>query len=169
MLRSGLALSGFNHRDRAQGTDDGVLTALELEGLDLYGTELVVLSACETGLGKVDQGEGVFGLRRALVLSGARSQVVSLWKVDDKATEALMTAFYTRLTAGEDRVQALRQVQRDMREGRLSQPTRSAGSRGRVNLVSTSKSDAVDLSGWRHPFYWASFGLSGADGPVRFD
>ena len=108
-------------------------------------------------------------LRRALVLSGARSQVVSLWKVDDKATEALMTAFYTRLTAGEDRVQALRQVQRDMREGRLSQPARSAGSRGRVNLVSTSKSDAVDLSGWRHPFYWASFGLSGADGPVRFE
>ena len=64
----------------------------------------------ETGLGKVDNGEGVFGLRRALVLSGARSQVVSLWKVDDKATAALMSAFYTRLKAGEDRVEALRQV-----------------------------------------------------------
>ena len=79
-----------------------------------------------------------------------------------------MTAFYTRLTAGEDRVQALRQVQRDMREGRLSEGGQAARSRG-LRLSSKGKGSGPDLSGWRHPYYWASFGLSGADGPVGFE
>ena len=93
MLRSGLAFSGFNMRQG--GGDDGVLTALEITGMDLQGTQLVVLSACETGLGDVQSGEGVYGLRRAFTLAGAQSQVMSLWRVDDEATKDLMVNYYS--------------------------------------------------------------------------
>ncbi len=110
LLRSGLALAGVNQRQSGAG-EDGVLTALEATGLDLWGTKLVVLSACETGLGEVKNGEGVYGLRRALVLAGSESQVMSLWQVSDAATRDLMAAYYKRLQDGEGRTEALRQVQ----------------------------------------------------------
>src|SRR5205085_12010272 len=93
------------------GDDDGILTALEASGLNLWGTKLVVLSACETGIGEVKNGDGVYGLRRALVLAGSESQMLSLWKVDDTATRDLMIDYYTRLKAGEGRSEALRHVQ----------------------------------------------------------
>jgi CHAT domain-containing protein/Tfp pilus assembly protein PilF len=109
LLRSGLALAGFNVRQG--GGDDGVLTALEMTGMDLRGTQLVVLSACETGLGDVQSGEGVYGLRRALTLAGAQAQVMSLWRVDDEKTKDLMVAYYQRLSKGEPRGEALRQTQ----------------------------------------------------------
>jgi CHAT domain-containing protein len=109
LLRSGLAFSGFNMRQG--GGDDGVLTALEITGMDLRGTQLVVLSACETGLGDVQSGEGVYGLRRAFTLAGAQSQVMSLWRVDDNATKDLMVNYYQRLSKGEGRGEALRQAQ----------------------------------------------------------
>jgi CHAT domain-containing protein len=131
LLRSGLALAGAN--GRTSGKEDGVLTALEVTGEDLYGTELVVLSACETGLGDVKNGDGVYGLRRALVVSGARTQVMSLWKVDDQATVAMMKAYYVRLLAGEGRSEAMRQVQLSM----MAEPSTTA------------------------PYYWASFIVSG--------
>jgi CHAT domain-containing protein/Tfp pilus assembly protein PilF len=136
LLRSGLALAGAN-RLESEG-DDGILTALEASGLDLWGTQLVVLSACETGIGDVRQGEGVYGLRRALVLAGSRSQVMSLWKVSDAATRDLMAAYYRRLAKGESRSAALREVQREM-------------------LASRERS---------HPYYWAAFILSGESGPL---
>ena len=79
LLRAGLALAGANAPQ--PGMEDGLLTALEVAGLDLWGTELVVLSACDTGLGQVHNGEGVYGLRRALVMAGAESQLMSLWRV----------------------------------------------------------------------------------------
>lgn len=110
MLRSALALSGFDQRQ--SGDDDGMLTALEISELDLNGTELVVLSACETGLGDIAAGEGIYGLRRALALAGAESQVVSLWKVIDDSVPRIMGDYYANLLQkGQGRHEALRQVQ----------------------------------------------------------
>jgi CHAT domain-containing protein len=131
LLRSGLALAGANLR--RSGEEDGILTALEAAGLDLWGTKLVVLSACDTGVGEVKNGEGVYGLRRALVLAGSETQVMSLWPVSDVATRDLMVDYYRRLQRGEGRGEALRQVQLQM----LRNPKR------------------------RHPYYWASFIQSG--------
>jgi CHAT domain-containing protein/Tfp pilus assembly protein PilF len=128
LLRSGLALAGANKR-QGGGGEDGVLTALEAAGLDLWGTRLVVLSACETGVGTVRNGEGVYGLRRSLVLAGAESELMSLWRVNDRATRELMTEYYKRLQAGEGRTEALRNVQLWM----------------------------LRRKGREHPHFWASF------------
>jgi CHAT domain-containing protein len=115
LLRSGLALAGANTWCRGgappEGAEDGILTAEDVTGLDLTGTEMVVLSACETGLGEVRTGEGVFGLRRAFVLAGARTIVMSLWKVPDQQTQELMEDFYRRVLGGQPRAEALRAAQ----------------------------------------------------------
>jgi hypothetical protein len=119
MLRSGLALAGANTwlegGNLPEEAEDGLLTAEDVTGLDLLATELVVLSACETGLGQVHVGEGVFGLRRAFVLAGARTLVMSLWKIPDEPTRELMEEFYRRLLAGDARAEALRQAQLALR------------------------------------------------------
>jgi len=128
LLRSGIALRGANARHSGD-SDDGILTALEVAQLDLHGTELVVLSACDSAIGEVQNGDGVYGLRRALILAGAQTQVTSLWKVSDDATRTLMVDFYRRLLTGEGRSEALRHAQLSM----LARP---------------------ELS---HPYYWASF------------
>jgi CHAT domain-containing protein/Tfp pilus assembly protein PilF len=150
-VRSGLALAGANKRQGKDG-EDGILTALEASGLDLWGTKLVVLSACETGVGEVKNGEGVYGLRRALVLAGAESQVISLWQVSDEATRDLMIAFYERLQAGEGRTAALTAVQLEML--RSNDQTRT-GERGLSRRRTATKKDRS------HPFFWASFIQSG--------
>jgi CHAT domain-containing protein len=137
LLRSGLALAGFNPRQ--SGTDDGVLTALEAAGLNLYGTKLVVLSACETGVGEVNNGEGVYGLRRAFTIAGAESQVMSLWKVSDEGTKDLMVSYYQRLLDNEGRSEALRQVQLEM----------------------------LRSEQYQHPYFWASFIPSGDWTPMN--
>jgi len=131
LLRSGLALAGANQGN--SGNDDGVLTALEAAGLDLWGTKLVVLSACDTGVGEVKNGDGVYGLRRALVLAGAESQLMSLWQVSDRSTRDLMIGYYKGLMQQQGRAEALRLVQLQMLRSK---------SRG-------------------HPYYWASFIQSG--------
>jgi len=155
LLRSGLILAGVNQR-RSGGNDDGVLTAAEAAGLDLWGTKLVVLSACETGLGDVKNGDGVYGLRRALVLAGSESQVMSLWRVDDAATRVLMKAYYTRLQEGEGRTAALRQVQLEMLNKLL----------GVQVIVQSGLSSALGIKpragNYSHPYYWAGFIQSGA-------
>jgi len=153
LLRSGLALEGANNRRGAKG-EDGILTALEVAGTDLWGTKLVVLSACETGVGEVKNGEGVYGLRRALVLAGSESQVMSLWQVSDDATRDLMVAYYKRLIAGEGRSEALRQVQLDMLRG-----GKVAGSGARRGLVGVQA--VAGKANYSHPFYWAAFIQSG--------
>jgi MYXO-CTERM domain-containing protein len=147
LLAAGMALADANACHDGRG-DDGVLTGEELAGLDLYGTQLVVLSACDTGVGElalkdekrlIGVRDGVYGLRRALMLAGAETQVVSLWKVNDLATQELMAAYYRALLQGRGRAEALRQVQLAMLR---------------------SKERA-------HPYYWASFAVVGMDAPLR--
>ena len=169
MLRSGLALAGFNRRGKGNQGDDGMLTAVEAAGLDLYGTEMVVLSACETGVGKAASGEGLYGLKRALIMAGARSQAATLWKVGDDATQALMSAWYHRLNLGEDRLDALREVQLAMAHAQLKPGGASVGSRGAKPLgqASTMRSPRRSTD-WTHPWYWAGITLSGADGKVTW-
>lgn len=132
LLNSGLVLAGVKNRQSGP-KQDGILSALEVTGLNLSGTQLAVLSACQTGLGNLVDGEGVYGLRRALVLAGTQSQVISLWKVDDQATKELMVAYYNRLLAGDSRDVALRETQQSF----LEHPE------------------------YNHPYYWASFIASG--------
>lgn len=113
LLRSGLALAGANHSLAAAdpALSDGILTAEKVLGLHLQGTELVVLSACQTGLGEVKAGEGIYGLRRTFLQAGAKSLVMSMWPVPDRETKELMVAFYKNyLSAQTDKVQSLRQA-----------------------------------------------------------
>jgi CHAT domain-containing protein/Tfp pilus assembly protein PilF len=131
LLRSGLAFAGAN--ERQSENDDGILTALEASGLNLWGTKLVTLSACDTGLGQVQNGEGVYGLRRAFFLSGTESLVMSLWSVSDYTTREIMTSYYKNLKQGLGRAEALRNV--------------------KLKMMQTSRT--------AHPFYWASFIESG--------
>jgi CHAT domain-containing protein len=120
MLRSGLVLAGVNtwmkNGELPPEAEDGILTAEDVTALDLTNTNLVVLSACETGLGDVKVGEGVFGLRRAFAIAGAKTLVMSLWKVKDICTQELMEDFYRRILAGTPKAEALREAQIKLRE-----------------------------------------------------
>ena len=98
------------------GVEDGVVTAYEISQLNLSNTELVVLSACETGLGDVKGTEGVFGLQRAFKMAGAKKMIVSLWKIPDKETSELMTGFYSYWLKGKMIDAAFAQAQADMRK-----------------------------------------------------
>jgi tetratricopeptide (TPR) repeat protein/CHAT domain-containing protein len=153
-LRSGLVFAGANYQATGQGS--AFLTALEASELDLHRIDLAVLSACETGLGKIEVGEGVLGLQRAFQLAGARTAVTSLWKVPDAATQALMTRFHRNLWETHmGKLEALREAQLWMiREGRNHPELQLRG--GLVRPESTRREgDAVS------PFYWAAFVLSG--------
>ncbi|NEO45495.1 MAG: tetratricopeptide repeat protein [Moorea sp. SIO4A3] len=140
LFRSGLVFAGVEKRQ--SGGDDGVFTANEATLLNLVGTQLVVLSACDTGIGEISAGEGIYGLRRAFVIAGSESQLISLWKVDDTATKDLMVAYYQGLKARKGRREALSQIQRDWLKGKNGKT-------------------------YQHPYYWASFIFSGDSTPME--
>ncbi|NOQ93283.1 MAG: CHAT domain-containing protein [Methylophaga sp.] len=131
MLRSGIALSGAN-ASAVKGKGDGIVTALKLSGLNLKGTELVVLSACETGVVDINSTEGVSGLNKAFIQAGAKNVVMSLWAVADKETVELMSGFYKQMQSEDDYADALRNSKLTMIKQGL------------------------------HPYYWAAFIISGA-------
>ena len=138
LLRAGLAFAGINKNAQFLGDidtrNDGVLTALEVLDLKLSGTKLVVLSACETGLGEIHEGEGVYGLRRAFQEAGVSEVVNSLWEVSDAGTQALMTEFYQRILTGMPARQALRESQLALKESPL----------------------------WGQPYIWSAFMMVGS-------
>ena len=137
LLRSGLMLT--NAARTVSGTampnlesnDNGILTAYEAMNLNLEGTDLIVLSACETGLGDVKAGEGVYGLQRAFLVAGAEALIMSLWKVDDAATQQLMTNFYTNWIKLGNKQKAFKQAQLQL------------------------------MSKYKEPYYWGAFVMMG--------
>jgi CHAT domain-containing protein/Tfp pilus assembly protein PilF len=140
LLRSGIVLAGANtigDKEATARVDDGWVTAEEIALLNLQGTELVVLSACQTGLGDIKSGEGVYGLRRAFLYAGARSLVTSLFEVPDTETRELMRRFYTGLSSGQGKLRALHSAQRSFIDDRRK------------------------TQGTAHPFFWSSFILVG--------
>jgi CHAT domain-containing protein/tetratricopeptide (TPR) repeat protein len=139
LLLSGLALAGANLRAQAgDDDDDGILTAEEVAMLNLQGVEWAVLSACDTGVGEIKAGEGVFGLRRAFQVAGARTVIMSLWSVDDQATRAWMRALY---------------------EGRFQRQLSTADAVHQASLAVLRERRARGQS--THPFFWAAFVAAG--------
>jgi CHAT domain-containing protein len=139
LLLSGLAFAGANRRGSIRGDqDDGILTAEEIGGLNLQGTEWAVLSACDTGLGEIKAGEGVFGLRRAFQVAGARTVIMSLWSVEDRSAMEWMRSLY---------------------EGHFRQGLNTADAVREASLTVLRKRRARGQS--VHPFYWAGFVASG--------
>ena len=134
LLRSGLLFAGAKNTLNGNGPksgDNGLLTAYEASFMDLIGTELVVLSACETARGEIKNGEGVYGLQRAIQQAGAENIVMSMWKVDDKVTEEFMTNFYKTWLGGETKREAFNSKQQIIKEK------------------------------YKHPYYWGAFVMIG--------
>lgn len=137
LLRCGIALAGANRRQGAlRPGDDGILTGLEVLGIDLRNTDMVVLSACDTGVGDIQAGETIAGLRQAFQLAGADKVVSTLWPVPDKETATLIAEYFGALAAGHGPAAALRKAQ--------------------VSMIQTRRRSSQAS----HPVFWAAFTLS---------
>jgi CHAT domain-containing protein len=130
MIRSGFVLTSAN-ASLMSGNDVGIVSSNKIIELDLKDTDLVVLSACNTGAGNIEKGDSVYGLKKAFALSGAKSLIVSLWSVPSIETTELMTQFYTLLSEGKNKSEALREA--------------------KLNIMKKKK----------NPFYWGAFIISG--------
>jgi CHAT domain-containing protein len=137
LLRSGLLMSGASQTISGTNSvdlssnDNGIVTAYEVMNMNLDGTALIILSACETGLGEVKAGEGVYGLQRAFLVAGANALIMSLWKVDDAATQQLMTNFYTNWVKLGNKQKAFKQAQTQL------------------------------MAKFKEPYYWGAFVMMG--------
>ena len=189
LMRCGLLFAGANtalsgHAERLEkNIEDGILTAKEISSLDLRGTEIVVLSACETGLGDIS-GEGVFGLQRGFKKAGVQTILMSLWKVHDDATRILMTSFYRHYTQGIPKHEALRLAQKEVRDytsesgfsesrsalhekyknkgkmtGQAPQPPKGGAESSEVSkqAAEVSKEGGEVSHPYASPYYWAGF------------
>ena len=143
MMRSGIVLAGVNKKIDSPN-NDGYLTALEFSRMELEGTELVVISGCDSGRGAImpSTGDSIYGLKRAISVAGAKSSLLSLWKVNDLATVEFMDSFYSKLKNGEGKSKALSNTQKEFRNHKIP--------------------------GYRHPNVWAAFQLSGDWRPIDF-
>ena len=170
LSRSGLLFAGANNAlrkgyEKKDGVDDGILTAKEIARMDLRGTDLVVLSACQTGLGEVS-GEGVFGLQRGFKKAGVNTLLMSLWKVDDEATSMLMKEFYNNsLTKGMDLQRSLYEAQKAVREYECEVEVGDIDGNelftDRLNGNSEKEAEPgkVKVRKFQNPRYWAGFVL----------
>jgi tetratricopeptide (TPR) repeat protein/CHAT domain-containing protein len=137
LLRCGLALAGANRHSQFRGANDGILTGLEILGTDLRGTELVVLNACQTGVGAVRDGEGTAGLHQAFHLAGARVVVASLWSIPAMPSNQLLESFFKNLAGGQSTAVSLRKSQ--------------------LSMIAELRKEF----GTAHPFLWAAFTMTG--------
>ena len=183
LLRSGLALAGANTSIKG-GTlpdeaEDGLLTAEDVSGLDLTNTELVVLSACDTGLGEIRTGEGVFGLRRAFMLAGAKTLVMSLWKVADLTTPIIMGRFYDNLLNKKlPRDESLREAQLYLRGLAIKEIRKKWLTKNMISKLSSGNQkiereleDFLKLpdntTPFSDPLYWGAFICQGDPSPIK--
>lgn len=184
LLRSGLALAGVNTmldgKTLPEEAGDGLLTALDVQSINLAGTELVVTSACETALGAIHTGETVVGLRRSFIQAGAKAVVMSLWKVPDVATAILMERFYYYLLELKlSKAEALKKAKYDVRNLTIAQmrsqwlteeaiewtETHSKNVAAHLRQLS-QKSDDSERP-YEHPSYWAAFICLGNPAPLK--
>lgn len=163
MARSGLLFAGANNalmsKSIPNNIDDGILTAKEISLLDLNTVDIVVLSACQTGLGEIS-GDGVFGLQRGFKKAGAKTLLMSLWKVDDKATQLFMSYFYKNLVSGNSKQEALSKAQHELREYEIEKET--TANQGRRPLTAHERSQQsqkvkIKIKPYKDPRYWAGF------------
>ena len=147
LQNSGIVLAGANFYNK-DSFDDGYLTAYEISRLDWNGVELVVISGCQSADGNPLFGEGLYGLKRAITVAGARASLLTLWEVDDEATSVFMQTFYKFLSTGLSKTKALNLTQSQFRDGKI-------------------KSKDPDNNDWRKPYYWAGFQLSGDWKPIK--